>query len=178
MDPNGPFDLQALFAQASLPPATGTETCFSFSFPPSASAQGTKPTQPRASILSLLPVELHLQILELLPTQSVLNLLLASPDFRQYANGRLPGSFWKSRLSFDMPWCADIVLGQIKQRINAGGDVRYDRLFRLLKEMSMPDESGSESGATSNTRLMALKKRRRIWRNCQMILKRVRLSHS
>jgi hypothetical protein len=75
-----------------------------------------------------------------------------------------------------MPWCADSVLEQVKQQIDAGVAVRYDQLFRLLKEASMPDESRSESGASSNTGFMALKNRRRIWRNCEMILERIRLS--
>jgi hypothetical protein len=174
MDPNGPFDLQALFAQASLPPATDTESSFSFSFP--TNLERTTSTQPSASILSLLPMEIHLQILDILPTPSVLNLLLASPNFRHFTNGKLPDSFWKSRLYFDMPWCADIVLEQVKQQRDAGVAVRYDQLFSLLKETSMPDESGTESEASSNIGFMALKNRRRIWRNCEMILERVRVS--
>ncbi|KAJ0424777.1 hypothetical protein BJY00DRAFT_221230 [Aspergillus carlsbadensis] len=170
MNPDGPFGLQPLITQASsLSPTTRTEAPFSFLFPNR--AKRTETAQP--SLLSLLPRELQLEILEMLPTSGILNLLLACPEFRQFANGTLPASFWKSRLYFEVPWCADIILSQIGQQRESGRKVEYDRLLRVLDKTSAPD---SDLGSSSSTTLMALKNRRRIWRNCERILQHVQSS--
>lgn len=121
------------------------------------------PAQP--SILSLLPQELQLSILEMLPTPSVLNLFLASPDFRQHAR-RLSSSFWKSRIFLDLPWCADMVLSQIDQEGSDSGRVQFNLLFGLLKEALACPGYYAEC-----FKFMGLKNRRRIWLNCERILK-------
>ncbi|PLB47456.1 hypothetical protein P170DRAFT_465142 [Aspergillus steynii IBT 23096] len=112
MDPEGPFNCQPLLDRASA----STQPGYSFTF----SVKPTQPNppahlhpEPNMNFLSLLPYELQLSILELLPSSSVLSLLLASPDFRRCAE-HLSSGFWKSRLFFDVPWCADIISAQIE----------------------------------------------------------------
>ncbi|KAL4866940.1 hypothetical protein BDV12DRAFT_198667 [Aspergillus spectabilis] len=112
IDPEGPFDCQPLLDRASA----STQPGYSFTFsvkPAQASPPAHLHSEPNVNVLSLLPRELQISILELLPSSSVLNLFLASPDFRRCAE-HLPSSFWKSRLFFDVPWCADIILSQIQ----------------------------------------------------------------
>ncbi|KAL4970935.1 uncharacterized protein BDV14DRAFT_186567 [Aspergillus stella-maris] len=102
LDPKGPFDCQ--------PPSRPLMARLAKASPP---AQLPPKANVNVNILSLLPRELQLSILELLPTPSVLNPSLASPDFRHCAEN-LPSSFWKSRLFFDLPRCADFILSHIQ----------------------------------------------------------------
>ncbi len=163
MDPEGPFNCQPLLDRASASPRPG----YSFTF--SVRPAQTSPA-PKTSILSLLPREHQLSILELLPTSSVLNLFLASPDVRCLAE-HLPPSFWKSRLFFDVPWCADIILSQIQtaQRNKTGkGRVQFNRLLRFLREFYT---SPGQDHDGEDLELRGLRNRRRIWMNCERIVR-------
>ncbi|KAL3473283.1 hypothetical protein BJX99DRAFT_249041 [Aspergillus californicus] len=138
---------------------------YSFTFrvkPAQASPQPHLYPGPNVNVLSLLPRELQISILELLPSSSVLNLFLASPNFRRCAE-HLPSSFWKSRLFFDMPWCADIILSQIPQGngIEKSG-VQFNRLFRFLREFYT---SPGQEADNENLEFKGLRNRRRIWTN-------------
>ncbi|RHZ58433.1 hypothetical protein CDV55_105312 [Aspergillus turcosus] len=155
MDPNGPFDLKDLIAEASSESSSG------LSFVPDKIHDESNSTR---SLLSI-PRELQLCILEMLPTQSVLSLFLASPHFRTCAKD-LPRSFWESRLYFDVPWCADMVLAQISQQRRS--EVHLDRLLYLLKEAS------AVAGYERDWDYLALKNRRRIWLNCERILQDIK----
>lgn len=157
MDPNGPFDLKDLIAEASSESSSG----LSFAFHPGKIHEESNSTR---SLLCI-PRELQLCILEMLPTQSVLNLFLASPHFRACAKV-LPRSFWESRLYFDVPWCADMVLSQISQQRRS--EVHLDRLLYLLKEVS------AVAGYERDWDYLALKNRRRIWLNCERILQDIK----
>jgi hypothetical protein len=163
MDPNGPFDLRGLITEAS----TETESSFTFVFNHDRENQDHSDSRVSDN-LSLVPYELRFRILEMLPTQSVLNLFLASPHFRQCAKN-LPRSFWESRLFFDVPWCADIVLSQVQQR----SKIQWNELLRLLKDA--PAVAGHDSNSLN---YLALKNRRRIWRQCERILKEIESQQS
>jgi len=158
MDPNRPFNLRPLIIEAS----TETESSFTFILNHDREIQDHSDSR-KSDNLSLVPYELRFRILEMLPTQSVLNLFLASPHFRQCAKN-LPRSFWESRLFFDVPWCADIVLSQVKQR----SKIQWNELLRLLKDA--PAVIGHDSNSLD---YLALKNRRRIWRQCERILKEI-----
>lgn len=163
MDPNGPFDLRPLITKAS----TETESSFTLIFNHDREIQDHSDSR-KSDNLSLVPYELRFRILETLPTQSVLNLFLASPHFRQRAKN-LPRSFWESRLFFDVPWCADIVLSQVQQR----SKIQWSELLRLLKDA--PAVGGHDSDSLD---YLALKNRRRIWRQCERILKEIESQQS
>ncbi|KAL4900083.1 hypothetical protein BDW74DRAFT_103509 [Aspergillus multicolor] len=164
MDPEGPFGCQPLIDRASASGQPG----YAFSFnvnPIQASPSGR--IHSTSSVLSLLPRELQLSILELLPTPSVLNLFLASFDFRRCAE-HLPPSFWKSRLFFDIPWCADIILSQLRRQDKQGeSKVQFGQLLRFLREFY--ESSGSEPD-DKDLEFKGLRNRRRIWLNCERIL--------
>ena len=166
MDPSGPFDFQKLIAEAS----TESESSLSFTFNQNRKIQehSTTMTSVYPDYLSLIPYELLFIILEMLPSQSALNLFIASPHFRQCARS-LPRSFWKYRLFFDVPWCADMVLSEIQQRI----EVNWSELFRLLKEESAI--KGYDGDALD---YLGLKNRRRIWLNCERIIKDMESQHA
>ncbi|GKZ34541.1 hypothetical protein AbraIFM66950_004817 [Aspergillus brasiliensis] len=163
MDPNGPVDLRSLITEAS----SKTDSGFTFVFHHDKEIQDdSDPRKP--DHLSLIPYELRFRILEMLPTQSVLNAFLASPHFRQCAQN-LPRSFWKSRLFFNMPWCADMVLSQVQQ----SSRIQWNELLRLLKDAVAVAEQDSGSLEYS-----ALKNRRRIWRRCEQIVKEIESQQS
>ncbi|KAF5857498.1 hypothetical protein ETB97_005712 [Aspergillus alliaceus] len=161
MDPSGPFDLKPLITEAS----TESDNGYSFAFHTdtiNAHLYSTNTTQNNP--LSSIPRELQYHILESLPTESVLNLFLASPDLRECA-GNLPRSFWESRLFFDVPWCAETVLSQLPPQ--SQGRAQFNHLFGVLK-----DASAVEGYADVSMReYLALKNRRRIWLNCERILR-------
>ncbi|KAL4778890.1 hypothetical protein BJX76DRAFT_342256 [Aspergillus varians] len=165
IDPEGPFNCKPLLDRASA----STQPGYSFTF-------SVKPAhlhpEPNVNVLSLLPRELKLSILELLPSSSVLNLFLASPDFRRCAE-HLPSSFWKSRLFFNMPWCADIILLQIQATQGYGtekGRVQFNRVLRFLTEFyAFPGQEPDSKNLT----LKGLRNRRRIWTNCERIVREI-----
>ncbi|KAL4942054.1 hypothetical protein BDV06DRAFT_212165 [Aspergillus oleicola] len=131
IDPEGPFNYQPLLDRAS----TSTKPGYSFTFsikPARASPTAYLHPEPNINILSLLSRELQLSILELLQSSSVLNLFLASPDFRRCAE-HLPCSFWESRLFFEVPWCADIILSQIQTAQHNGIGKIASSCFKGLK---------------------------------------------
>jgi hypothetical protein len=161
--PRGPFDLRPLIAEAS----TESESSFTFTFNQDRETQHHSDSR-KSNYLSLIPYELRFRILEMLPTQPVLNIFLASPHFRQCAKD-LPCSFWESRLFFDAPWCADIVLSQMQQR----REVQWDELLRLLKEASAV--AGYDGKFLD---YLALKNRRRIWLQCERIVRDIESQHS
>ncbi|KAL4804925.1 hypothetical protein BDV18DRAFT_161324 [Aspergillus unguis] len=168
LDPEGPFDCQHLLDLAS----TSAQPWYSFTFPVSVKP---KPNA-NANILSSLPRELQFSILELLPTPSVLKLFLASPDFRQCAE-HPPSSFWKSRLFFDMPWCADIILSHIQVAQSNGTEkeknkVPFDRLLRFLHEFY---KSPGQEPDGDNLEFKGLRNRRRIWLNCERIIREMEM---
>lgn len=163
LDPNGPFDLRPLIIEAS----TETKSSSTFDFNYDRDIQDYSDFR-KSDNLSLVPYELQFRILEMLPTQSVLNLFRASPSFRQCAKN-LPRSFWESRLFFDVPWCADIVLSQVQQK----DKVQWNELLRLLKDASAV--TGHDSNSLD---YLALKNRRRIWRQCERILKEIESQQS
>lgn len=176
MDPEGPFNCQPLLHRAS----TSTQPGYSFTCSVKlvqASVPALQHPEPNVNVLSLLPRELQLSILELLPISSVLNLFLASPDFRRYMEN-LPSSFWKSRLSFDVPWCADIILSQIPTAQGGGTAnvrVQFDRLLRFLEQFYASPGWESEG---ENLEFKGLRNRRRIWMNCERILKEMEAQSS
>ncbi|KAL4791703.1 hypothetical protein BDV19DRAFT_392913 [Aspergillus venezuelensis] len=175
LDPEGPFNCQPLLDHAS----TSTQPGYSFAFLDSAKLAKATPSAhlpPKANvnvnILSSLPRELQLNILELLPTSSVLNLFLASPEFRSCAEN-LPSSFWKSRLFFDVPWCADILLShiQIAQHNNMEKEkyrLQFNRLLRFLKEFY---KAPGQEPDDENLEFKGLRNRRRIWLLCERIVR-------
>ena len=147
--------------------STETESSFTFVFNHDRETQD-HPDSRKSDNLSLIPYKLRFRILEMHPTQSVLNLFLASPHFRQCAKN-LPRSFWESRLFFDVPWCADIVLSQVQQR----SIIQWNELLRLLKD------AAAVAGHDSNSLdYLAFKNRRRIWRQCERILKEIESQQS
>lgn len=163
IDPRGPFDLRPLIAEAS----TEAESSFTFAFGQRRENQHHSDSR-KSDCLSRIPYELQCRILEMLSTQSVLNIFLASPHFRQCAKN-LPRSFWESRLFFDVPWCADIVLSQMQQR----SKVQWNELLRLLNEASAV--AGYDSDSLD---YLGLKNRRRIWLRCERILRDIESQHS
>ena len=163
MDPNRLFDLRPFIIEAS----TETESSFTFVFNHDREIQDRSDSG-KSDNLSRVPYELRFRILEMLPTQSVLNLFLASPHFRQCAKN-LPRSFWESRLFFDVPWCAEIVLCQVQQR----SKIQWNELLRLLTDASAVAGHDSDS-----LYYLALKNRRRIWRQCGRILKEIESQQS
>ncbi|KAL4943094.1 hypothetical protein BDV06DRAFT_234964 [Aspergillus oleicola] len=179
LDPEGPFDCRYLLDRASTSTQPGYSFTSSVSVKPIQAGQPAylppKPTpnaNSNVNILSSHPRELQLSILELLPTPSVLNLFLASPDFRRCAE-HLPFSFWKSRLFFDVPWCADIILSHMQPAQCNGTEkdkhkVQFDRLLRFLKEFYKAP--GQEPDA-ENLEYKGLKNRRRIWLICERIVR-------
>ncbi|KAF4220803.1 hypothetical protein CNMCM8980_000386 [Aspergillus fumigatiaffinis] len=141
IDPRGPFDLRPLIAEAS----TESESSFTFAFNQGRETQHHSDSR-KSDYLSLIPYELRFRILKLLPTR-----------------------FWESRLFFDVPWCADIVLSQMQQR----SKVQWDELLRLLKEAYAV--AGYDSDSLD---YLTLKKRRRIWLQCERILRGIESQHS
>ncbi|KAF3398489.1 hypothetical protein F1880_005763 [Penicillium rolfsii] len=176
IDPEGPFNCQPLLHRASI----STQPGYSFTCSVKlvqASIPALQHPEPHVNVLSLLPRELQLSILELLPTSSVLNLFLASPDFRRHMEN-LPSSFWKSRLSFDVPWCADIILSQIPIAQGSGtanGRVEFNRLLRFLEQIYASPGREPEG---ENPEFKGLRNRRRIWMNCKRILKEMEAQSS
>ncbi|KAL5342009.1 hypothetical protein BJX70DRAFT_405361 [Aspergillus crustosus] len=165
MDPDGPFDCHPLLERAAVSTEPGYSFTFSVKPPPTQAA-------PNANVLSLLPRELQMSILELLPTSSVLNLFLASSDFRHCAE-HLPPSFWKSRLFFDVPWCADIILSEISQtrgNRTGGTRVQFNKLLHFLKDFYASPGKEPEG---ENLPFKGLRNRRRIWMNCKWILREI-----
>lgn len=169
MDPEGPFNCQPLLDRAYASTLPGYS--FTFSIRPAQTSLPVHPhPEPKVNILALLPREHQLSILELLPTSSVLNLFLASPDFRCLAE-HLPPSFWKSRLFFDMPWCADVILPQIQTAQGnraEKGSVQFNQLLRFLREFYT--SPGQETDG-ENLEFKGLRNRRRIWMNCERIVR-------
>ncbi|KAJ5812666.1 hypothetical protein N7474_008967 [Penicillium riverlandense] len=166
MDPKRPVDfgfaIQHAFAESDSKP----ERSLSFKFPPDLQEST------RQDLLSSLPSELRLRILEMLPTASILNLFLASSAFRQLREN-LSQTFWKSRLYFDVPWCADMVLKQVNSQKNKGGYVRFHRLLRDVIDTSRfgaygPIGRGGKRTITKDS--LALRNRRHVWLNCERIL--------
>lgn len=159
MEPKGVFNLQPLIAAAS------TESEFSLSFILNQERKIQHHSSSKMLVypdyLSSIPCELRSRILEMLPTQSVLNLFIASPGFRQCAE-IMPRSFWVSRLLFDVAWCGGMVLSKIPR----GSTVQWHELLRLLKEASAVPGPDSDF-----PHYLALKNRRRVWLNCEQILK-------
>ncbi|KAL5337436.1 hypothetical protein BJX70DRAFT_389325 [Aspergillus crustosus] len=165
MDPDGPFDCQPLLDLASASTQPGYS--FSFNVKPSRAA----PLDPESSVnvLSILPRELQLSILEHLPTSSVLNLFISSSGFRRHAE-HLPSSYWKSRLFFHMPWCADIILSRIESapcNRSGKGRVHFDRLLRFLREFYT---SPGQEPDNENPEFKGLRNQHRIWMNCERII--------
>lgn len=158
MDPSGPFDMQPLITEASIKSDSGSS--FAFHLNNIHGHSNLKSMQPNC--LLLIPYELQLCILEMLPTQSVLNLFLASPHFRRCAEN-LPRSFWESRLFFDVPWCADMVLSQIPHQQK--GEVQFNQLLYLLRKAS------AVAGYDDPIEYLTVKNRRCIWINCERILR-------
>ncbi|KAL4734789.1 hypothetical protein BDV11DRAFT_197444 [Aspergillus similis] len=173
IDPEGPFDCQPLLDRASTSTQPG-----SFSVKPARASQPAhQHSEPKANVLLLLPRELQLSVLELLPSSSVLNLFLASPEFRRCAE-HLPSSFWKSRLFFDVPWCADIILSQMQTAQRNGTEkdrVQFDRLLRFLREFYA---SPGQEPDCENLDFKGLRNRRRIWMNCERIVREMEVQRS
>lgn len=167
MDPKGSLDLTPLIEKASVP----SKTEYEFVFP------GDKnfDVKVTSDVFSTIPLELQARILEMLPTDSVMDLFLASPAFRKLAQD-LPPSFWKSRILFDLPWCAGIALEQIAATKDRNPPL--DRLYRQLKEASQCDcwdaeEGDEEEKAIFDKNSLGLRNRRRIWLNCERTLKAI-----
>lgn len=163
MDPKRPLDFD--FAIHHVLTDSEPELSFSFKFSPDHQESA------RHDFFSSIPSELRLRILEMLPTASVLNLFLASSAFRQLREN-LPQSFWKSRLFFDVPWCADMVLKQMNSQNH--GHVRFNQLLRHVMDASRfgsyePEGSGDRRTITKDS--LALRNRRHVWLNCERILK-------
>ncbi|KAL4953275.1 hypothetical protein BDW69DRAFT_6953 [Aspergillus filifer] len=181
LDPEGSFDCQTLLDLAS----TSTRPGYSFTFPvsvkpvqatPSAHAHPKPNVNVNGNILSSLSRELQLSILEHLPSPSVLNIFLASPDFRRCAE-HLPPSFWKSRLLFDVPWSADTILSHIQtaQRKGSGNGkskVQFDRLLRFLKEFHKAPKQEHDA---ENLESKGLRNRRRIWLIYERIVREMKV---
>ncbi|KAL4775820.1 hypothetical protein BDW60DRAFT_204374 [Aspergillus nidulans var. acristatus] len=169
IDPEGPFNCQPLLDRAS----TSTQPGYSFTLsikPARASLPAHLHPESNINVLALLSRELQLSVLELLPSSSVLNLFLASPDFRCCAE-HLPSSFWKSRLFFDVPWRADIILSQIQTAQHnkiKKYRVQFDRLLRFLREFYA---SPGQEPDGENLEFKRLRNRRRIWMNCEQIVR-------
>ncbi|KAJ5356452.1 hypothetical protein N7517_011061 [Penicillium concentricum] len=132
----------------------------------------------QTDLFSSIPTELRLRVLEMLPTNSVLNLFLASPAFREVSLG-LPQRFWRSRLSFDVPWCAEAAIRLVAQ--DEKHPFLFDKLLRLIREASEPDElnifeNGIPDAFVEDWRV--LKNLRRIWINCEQIINDVEARHT
>lgn len=173
MDPTASIDLTPLIAKASKAFKSGYE----FAFPPDKDPLGSKYT---SDVLSTIPPELRMRILQMLPTDSVMNLFLASPAFRRLAHDLSP-AFWKSRLFFDVPWCADMALDQLAAEQDRR--VPFDRLYHRLREASTcdaweADEKDEEDEDVFNKSSMGLRNRRHIWLNCERTLKAIESRHA
>lgn len=121
-----------------------------------------------------LPTELSCAILELLPTRDIFRLAIASPSVKIIAT-RLPRTFWKSRVLFELPW-----LRPVWPKLNRALDkdsrpVQYKKLLRDLKSVSVEFQEPSilyddyyfQGGK------IGLQNLRRIWQCCESILQRV-----
>lgn len=170
VDPKGILNFDTVIDKAS----PTVEPGLSFKFPAVKSSQALQDDR-----FSIVPSELRLRILEMLPTASVLDLFLASPAFRQLCDA-LSQSFWKSRLPFDVPWCADVVLQTTSQR---SSEVSFDKLLYQLREASKSgawalskENLGNESSSTKES--LRLKNRRHVWLNCERILDDIESRHA
>lgn len=168
MDPRGPIDLSFVIDAASRASHNGLPPEFtSIEEPIDETAYQTA-----NEVFSALPLELKLQILDMLSTQSVLRLFEASSSFNELRT-RLPTSFWRSRLFFEAPWCAGMVLAQTSGQSRDA--LFYHQLSEELKWTSRVGkwETIDQYGrATEKFRkeCMGLRKRRQIWYNCESIL--------
>lgn len=171
MDPQGPFDFSFAIERASTTANPGFPCGFSLPL----QSTNTTTNQSAHDHFSALPPELRFRILEMLPTNAVLDLFLASPTFRELSHN-LPTSFWRSRLFFEVPWCAELVLPQIK------GQARDSSFYRqLLREVKSASETGEwistgkdgwggwDQGYSTKESL-GLRKRCQVWLNCESIL--------
>lgn len=164
IDPKGPFDFDSIIEKVSR--VAGSTLSFKLS-----PAKSNRP--PQNDYFSSIPPELRLAVLGMLPTASVLNLFLASSSCRELSVA-LPQSFWKSRLFFDVPWCADMILAHTTGI--RGSHIRFDKLLYQLKEASktgawaLSNETGG-NGSSSTRDSLRLKNERRVWLNCVQILK-------
>lgn len=176
MDPEGPFNFDLVIDKASRAPEPG----LLFTFPLNGQDMNrTSSKLGRTDCFSILPSELRIRIVEILPTASVLDLFLASSAFRQVRES-LPQSFWKSRLFWDVPWCADMVLAQIPSQ--RSGQMFFNQLLRQLKEASKAGtwgptkKDGDKSILTKDS--LGLRSRRHVWLNCERILKDIEARHA
>ncbi|KAF4228985.1 hypothetical protein CNMCM6805_001779 [Aspergillus fumigatiaffinis] len=115
-------------------------------------------------LFSSLPWDVRYRILQMLPSASIIDLVIASTAFRGAARD-LPDQFWRLRLAYDCPW---IDQDSLRQNIaQAGGQVNYKDLIRLIKEAAARPEDGKNGDQDS---WLNIKNRHRIWICCEVIL--------
>ncbi|GIC93077.1 uncharacterized protein Aud_009556 [Aspergillus udagawae] len=116
---------------------------------------------------SSLPWDVRYRMLQMLPSPSVINLVIASTAFRGAVRA-LPDHFWRLRLVYDCPWTDQVSLRQSVAQ--AGGQVNYKNLIRLIKEAAARPEDGMNKTQAS---WLNLKNRHRIWTCCEVILEKL-----
>ena len=173
-NPQKAVNVRPLVSEASRTANSG----YSFKFKGATSAGSNISLGNQADCFSSIPTELRLRMLEMLPTTSVLNLFLASPAFRELSVD-LPQRFWRSRLSFDVPWCAEAAIGLVAKE--GKNPFPFDKFLRLIRETSKPDgfdldENGGPKISIEDW--MVLRNLRRIWINCEQIINDVETRHT
>lgn len=153
------------------------ETGFSFKFQGEQEVVSKSSLRNQTNSLWSISTELCLRVLEMLPTNSVLNLFLASPAFRVLSLN-LPQSFWRSRLFFDVPWCADVALAQVAQE--GIHSFPFEKLLRIIREASKPDRTKLDENSGHRVFIkdsMVLRNRRRVWINRERIIRDIQARH-
>lgn len=174
MDPQTAVNLQPLVSEALKTSVPG----FSFTFPREKEVISKSSSLGQTDRFSSLSAERGLRVLEMLPTKSVLNLFLASPAFRVLSLN-LPQSFWRSRLPFDVPWCADVALAQVKQM--EVHPFPFDKLLRLIREASKSDELEFVENVGRRAFIkdsMTLRNRRHVWIDSERIINDIEARHT
>ncbi len=126
--------------------------------------------------LAAIPTKVRLLILEILPTKSVLNLFLASSTFRELSMN-LRQTFWRSRMLIDTPWCGGEALAEVLRQETSA--FPFDKLACLIREVpGGVKDDGNDSLVDFVKDSMTLRNRRRIWINCEQIIREIETRHA